>query len=136
MKRQITNFALHAIAIMLIGGCDLLPNSKSLILGTWKGTIVEEDFTGTVSTRFTEDKRWSQSMNVKLGGFIPMDATASGEWDIENEILIMKVFESSFEDLLPEGYIMSSKILSISQERITLDEDGKIRTYDKVLANK
>lgn len=104
----------------------------TLILGTWKGTMIEEGYTGTMQTKFTKDKKFSQVAKIKAGMFEYGPYRFAGEWDVVDEILIMKYTESS-GDLFPPGYTASSEIMNISKDRAILKEDGKVITYEKIL---
>lgn len=129
--KKIIHFTISLIVASVVSGCDIIPSSKNKILGSWKGNFVEKGIPFSDSTAFYKNGTWTQKANFKYL-FIPMRVTSSGTWNIKDEILTIKCNESSLGDLIPVGTSMSSKIISIDEESLTSEYEGKIMRYEKI----
>ena len=128
---KIIYFTISLIVASVLSGCDIMPSSKSKILGSWKGNFIEKGTPFSDSITFYKNGTWTGKTGVTYL-FIPIKVASSGKWNIKDEILTIKCNESSLGDLIPVGTSASSKIISIDQESLTLEDEGKIRRYEKV----
>ena len=97
---------------------DVKPATNENIIGTWASKTKYEGTENLVESRITylPSGKWT-SIGFALINGERITLSYNGTWELEGEFLTTKVEDSNNPQILPRGFVVTSKILGISKEQ-------------------
>ena len=128
-------FSLMLSYLICLTGCSKEPEASEMILGGWTNQ------SGNAYTYFKIKMEGKWEASVKIADFsskiIGVKGKASGKWHIEDNSLILTVFESNINKLFKKNSTSFFEIIKLNDNNMELmDTYGLIKTWKAVQPQK
>jgi len=125
---------LGVISLLFLNiSCEPGAGQEKKLLGAWTSREVDSDGVITEGKTMYMDGGKVSFMGSLKNGTREIPVVMSGTWEVKNEHIHTTVLTSNIPQLIPSGFTLVEKIVSINdKELVTQDPEGSTSVYTRV----